>query len=50
MADQRKPLPFEPRSSADEASKNAKGTSKAKTQPIPKAVACLLYTSDAADE
>ena len=39
MADQRKPLPFEPRNSADEATKNAKGTSKAKTQPIPKAVA-----------
>jgi hypothetical protein len=40
MADQRKPLPFEPRRSADEAS-TTKGASKRRTtsQPIPKAVA-----------
>ena len=39
MADQRKPLPFEPRNSADETTKSPKRATNAKSQPIPKAVA-----------
>ena len=39
MADQRKPLPFEPRNSADETTKSPKRSTNAKSQPIPKAVA-----------
>ena len=39
MADQRKPLPFEPRNSADETTKSPKRSNNAKSQPIPKAVA-----------
>ena len=39
MADQRKPLPFEPRNSADATTKIPKRSTNAKSQPIPKAVA-----------
>ena len=39
MADQRKPLPFEPRNSADATTKSPKRLTNAKSQPIPKAVA-----------
>lgn len=39
MADQRKPLPFEPRNSADATTKSSKRSTNAKSQPIPKAVA-----------
>ncbi len=39
MADQRKPLPFEPRNSADATTKSPKRSTNAKSQPIPKAVA-----------
>lgn len=39
MADQRKPLPFEPSNSADATTKSPKRSTNAKSQPIPKAVA-----------